>query len=161
VWRHHSSGTVGRQTVARSELAAALWALQKAGRPTTVVTDSRYVHDGVYAVQRGEGASLLEGLDGDLWRQVKAAPDATMVWIPSHKSWEEASARGHSREDWLGNREADRRAGEMAEGRMAPPNLSRFQDRRLELARAALSVIGAVHQAALEHDSVPGFFSTA
>ena len=81
-----------------------------------------------------------------------------MVWIPSHKSWDEARALGYSREDWFGNREADHWAGDMAQAMAAPAALSRFQDRRLELARAAVGVIGATHQAALEHDSVPGGF---
>ena len=58
LWCHHSAGTSGRQTVARSELAAALWAVLRAGCPVTVVTDSRYVHDGFQAVQRGEGSAL-------------------------------------------------------------------------------------------------------
>ena len=38
-WVGHSAGTAGRQTVARSELAAALWAMEAGRGRLTVVTD--------------------------------------------------------------------------------------------------------------------------
>ena len=65
---------------------------------------------------------------------------------------------GYDLEDWLGNREADRLAGAVTEVRGPAPALVDLQRNRLRMANAAAGVIGAVHQAALAHDSVPGGF---
>ena len=124
----------------------------------TVVTDSRYVADGITAVQAGRGVKYLQGLDGDCWKRVAAARVVDVLWIPSHKSREEILALGYDLEDWLGNREADRLAGAVTAVRGPAPALVDLQRSRLRLARAAAGVIGAVHQAALAHDSVPGGF---
>ena len=81
-----------------------------------MVTDSRYVHDGVSAMRRGAGRSYLEGTDGDLWTRLLHIPVRTR-WIPSHLSREAAAAAGVADVDWMGNFCADLGAKHAATGR--------------------------------------------
>ena len=57
----------------------------------------------------------------DLWAHIAAHARARRVvarWVKAHLTLEQAIARGHSQEDWQGNRAADRAAGRAAERRM-------------------------------------------
>ena len=150
VWRSASGPTPGRQTVPRSELYAAYWASEAGGPVLTIVTDNRYVHDGLVALRSGRARKYLEGLDGDLWTRFlgKRIPDVR--WVPSHKPLPVFLARGFLEGDWYGNKRADRAAGLALESRRVSETVLDRQARRLKVLTAAVGIIAGVQLAHLK-----------
>ena len=95
------SGAVdGVQTAQRAEVTAAVHAVIEAGRPVEVVTDSRYVRNGVAALRAG--ACHMEWSHSDLWALI--APHCrsgflTARWVKAHLDAAAARASGVSAED--------------------------------------------------------------
>ena len=138
----------GRQTVGRAELCAAIWASMAGGPCTLIVAGSRYVRDGIDLLRKDGGQDLLEGEDGDLWRQLAPALPITR-WVPSHVSAAEAVSRGVSLEDWVGNHYADEKAKSHART-LAPAE--EFVERRMATLAAleiAQSVIAHIEEAVM------------
>ena len=71
-WGGASGPVPGAQTVPRAELSALVWASEAAPGPLRAASDCRYVVHGALRLTAGDGAPLLEGRHGDLWRQVVA-----------------------------------------------------------------------------------------
>ena len=149
-WGHRSGPTPGRQTVARSELCAAYWASVSAGPGLLIVTDSRYVFDGLAALRSGRARKYLDGLDGDLWSRFLGRRIPEARWVPSHKPIEVFLARGFYESDWYGNKAADRFAGLALVGREVHPRVRDAQRRRLRVLASAVRVVAEVQLAHLK-----------
>ena len=93
------------QTAQRGEVTALAHALTISGRKT-ILTDSRYVHDTVKKLQRGQP---ITGAHRDLWTLIQ--PHITQVqdiiWVKAHLDQEEALKRGIPLLHWDLNRQAD------------------------------------------------------
>eukprot|EP00974_Lingulodinium_polyedra_P067297 6514959-Lingulodinium_polyedra.AAC.1 len=86
-----------------------------------LVTDSRYVRDGIHRLRDGEDPS--EWRHADMWALIRArAVGRTLdaMWVPSHRTAEDYAARGIPERHRLGNAAADAAASGVAALR-APP----------------------------------------
>eukprot|EP00974_Lingulodinium_polyedra_P064509 6232728-Lingulodinium_polyedra.AAC.1 len=86
-----------------------------------LLTDSRYVRDGVTRL-RG-GADPTEWKHADLWEVVRVrvlAGGVSVQWIPAHRTAEDYAARGIEERHRVGNASADAAAGGVAAARAAP-----------------------------------------
>ena len=105
------SGPVpGAQTVQRAELFAAVIATTAVPGPLLIVTDSRYVADGIHRL----GGRLWppEWKHADLWYHLWVAGSGGGLvarWVPAHREHPDPPLL--SRADWVGNARADRLAG--------------------------------------------------
>ena len=146
----HQGAVDGFQTAQRAELLAALMVVSLAVGPVEVITDSRFVANGVAAL--GGGANPTDWSHCDLWEAV--APHCrsghlTARWVKGHTTPQEAASLGLTEEDRMGNAEADRLAGEAATARLPPADLLNARAGTLMELEAAQRVLAAVELAAL------------
>ena len=141
-----SAGVPGRQTAARAELCALIWA-SRCDFADTLVTDNWGVHTGAEGWVGRSPAQLLEGVNGDLWRLLLR--QVNTQWTRSHLSLDEALAAGFTEVDHAGNAAADAEASRLARA-LAPSGDTRA-DRVLlrRHARQAQHMIAAVQEAVL------------
>ena len=100
----HSGPVDAAQTAQRAELTAAVQTVSLAGAPVEVITDSRFVRNGVAALRAG--ACYLDWAHSDLWERIAEHSRSgflTARWVKGHTTAEEALARGLSEEDRAGN----------------------------------------------------------
>ena len=150
-WISHGGAVPGRQSVARAELYAALWA--RTHFPgALVVTDCLYVQHGCVALSTGKGVkSFFQGPDGDLWKRMAALEPPEVRWVRSHLSFEEASRLGFG-QDWEGNFQADLAAKQAAQSRAPEKQLVDRQRRRMDWYEAVIGVVAKVQEAVLNHE---------
>eukprot|EP00974_Lingulodinium_polyedra_P012660 1226465-Lingulodinium_polyedra.AAC.1 len=87
---------------------AAVAAVRAMPRDFLLVTDSRYVRDGISRLREGEDPS--EWRHADLWALLRErATDRALraMWVPSHRAAEDYAARGIPECHRLGNAVAD------------------------------------------------------
>ena len=150
-WGRQTGLVPGRQTVGRAELCAAIWAYRCDPSPPALFIDNQYVVNGICAVIRGGASKYLDGPDSDLWElMVQAAPKVEPTWIPSHKSREEAVARGYATEDWEGNQQADKWATVATVHVRPSPEVVGKRRRALRDLRLAQRVIATVQEEVLQ-----------
>lgn len=77
-----------------------MWAACSPSPPAVVVSDCRFVVDGI-AERRQRRAALLGFQEGDICGLLPADPTA-VVWVPAHLSWPQARLREVLCLDWLG-----------------------------------------------------------
>ena len=70
-----------------------LWAAEHGTPGITIVSDSRYVVDGVVSLLAGHGKHLLDGPDADLWSRMAQCRPRTR-WTPSHRTLQQARDQG-------------------------------------------------------------------
>lgn len=148
--REHSGAVSGLQTAQRAELTAAVEAARLAGGAVEIVTDSRYVANGVAAL-RG-GANLADWAHADLWALIapQCRSGALLArWVKGHTTAQEAVARRLAAEDRAGNAQADALAGRAAQARLPPQPLLEARAAVLADLAAAQRVIAAVELAAI------------
>ena len=150
-WQWHGGAVPGRQSVARAELYAALWA--RTHFPgAQVVTDCLYVQHGCTALRTGKGSkSFFQGPDGDLWKRMAALEPPEVRWVRSHLSLEEARNLGFE-QDWEGNSQADLAAKQAAQSRAPAQHLVDKQQRRMDLFEGVIGVVARVQEAVLNHE---------
>ena len=95
-----------------------------------MVTDCKYVAEGISKILNGKAWQLMDSEDADLWIRMAAAP-VLVRWVPAHLSYEVAQARGHSLADWMGNCKADEEAKAAAYEAAPPKQLVRARERYL------------------------------
>ena len=74
-----------------------------------MVTDSRYVHDTVLKIKAGTAPSVHTKISGTYIASHKDKL-VSITWVKAHLEWEQAEARGISREHWTLNQKADEAA---------------------------------------------------
>ena len=129
----------------RGELAAVLWVARTCVVEAVVSSDSRSVVDGCRR-WRGRRGPWKGQCDRDLWKELlwRGIPDVR--WVPAHKGWLEFSARGGRREEWEGNREADRLASAEAQRRRPGLALVDRQRKRIESLVTVARLIVRIHK---------------
>ena len=104
-----------RQTVARAELMAAVVAAELTTGCIVIVTDCRFVADGVNALGGIRSkADLATWAHADLWHRLRSALDgrtAKAKWIPGHATRDHVAQGAITALDRLGNHAADVGAG--------------------------------------------------
>ena len=106
-----------------------------------MVTDCKYVAEGITKILEGKAWQLFDSEDADLWVRMAAAP-VLVRWVPAHLSPEEAQARGHSLADWMGNCKADEEAKAAAYEAAPPKELVRSRERYLSALEAVQRCLG-------------------
>ena len=123
-WKTVSGPCPGAQKVGRAELRAALWAAEAAKGHVLIISDCKYVVDGVNTMRVGVADHLLNGPDSDLWeRMAKVLPK--IRWVPAHKTLAQAREQGIRLDDWAGNKRADIAAAEAAHKLTVPGAVKR------------------------------------
>jgi len=146
--RNASGQVPGTQTIQRAELYAVVAATESAC-PLEVVSDSRYVVDGIAKMFRR--GSPPKGLHADLWASLYCygkGGGLVARWVPSHRPAPDPPEL--SQLDWLGNRAADGLAGEALRLCGPAPPLRDLWESRVRLARGVARVAAAVLEASLE-----------
>ena len=150
-WKFQVGKCIGRQTVGRAELCAALWAAETTASSggCIVVTDCKYVADGISDLLAGSTKRLFDGEDADLWLRMAAAP-VLARWVPAHLAYDTALRRGVSPADWLGNDLVDRVARATAQLHGPPAELIAVRATRLDALGALQRNLAAMQQLQLE-----------
>ena len=134
----------GQQTAQRAEVTAALAAVGAVGKDIELVSDSRYVVNGIASI--AAGASAAEWAHADLWSCIVPHVRSGRLrarWTPAHLQAAEYAERGLAEADRLGNAAADAAAGAAAEARLPPLSIcaARKEElRRLELVQQVLAL---------------------
>ena len=143
----------GRQTAQRGELSAVVAACRLLAGAADVVSDSRYVVDGVAGL--AAGADPREWRHADLWEVLLGPARArtlTARWVPAHKDAEDYAERGLAEEDRRGNCVADSWASAAAAARTAPAGHRAARGQQLADLERAQRVLAATELAALRAD---------
>ena len=147
----HCGPVDGLQTAQRAELTAALRAVSEAGQPVEVITDSKFVANGIAAIR--QGASARDWAHADLWERLAPHCRTRFViarWVKGHLDEDGAAARGVTAEDRHGNAAADRLAGTAAKARLPAAALLQRRLVQLSALRVLQSMLAAVELEALK-----------
>lgn len=140
----------GKQTAQRAEVTAAVAAVGAVDSDIDLVSDSRYVVNGVAAI--AAGACHREWRHADLWRLL--APHVLSGrlrarWTPAHLGAEAYAALGLAEADRVGNAAADDAASAAAAARSLDEALLESRAGELRRAEAVQRVLAATELAAL------------
>ena len=99
------------QTAQRAEVYAVLMAITMFTGPVSIITDSRYVHDRLARLLKGERP---KGAHEDLWNRITSLLERVsgVSWVKAHLSQGEATRMGISEGHWRLNQLADLAASE-------------------------------------------------
>ena len=97
--------------------------------------------------EAGRRRHLVDGKDGDLWRQLEAVPRTT--WVKAHITMKRAIERGFAQKDWEGNQAADRAAGAYAERLRKSPEERRQREKFRRSVTKYQVLIASVEEAVL------------
>jgi ribonuclease HI len=140
----------GQQTAQRAEVTAALAAVGVVDCGVDLVSDSRYVVNGVAAL--AAGARCDEWRHADLWTQLAPHVRSGRLrarWTPAHLDAEACAARGLAETDRVGNAAADAAAGSAAAARALALPVVEARAAALGRVEAAQRVLALTELAAL------------
>ena len=117
-WCATAGPVAGRQTSARAELAALVWAVEAAPDGVEARSDCQYVVRGALRLQQGAAGWLFEGRHGDLWCRLRHRV-FTVVKVKAHRNL--ADVPPDDVVNWVANDLADGEAKRMAWMQAPPP----------------------------------------
>ena len=140
----------GPQTAQRAEVTAALAAVGAVDMEIDLVSDSRYVVNGIASI--AAGAVVEEWRHADLWTRIAPHVRSGRLharWTPAHLQEKEYAARGLAEGDRLGNAAADAAAGAAATARLPQPTVIAARNEELLRVELVQKVLALTELAAL------------